>query len=240
LGVLDVQSDQLDAFDQEDVNLLEGFASGIAVAMRNANLFRSEQWRRRVADNFQEIASLLSTNLELSVVLDDILTKLEKTLPCDASAIWLLEDPDNVLSEQRPLQLAAVHGASRQRIVESRLESQSVRDWLDRAIDTSVPIIRSPGDPYGPLGAACGYSANYSSIAAPLKAGDQVVGLLTLAHHAEGRYGSESTAITSTFATYSGSGHSKYEVVCKGTGRCLVVHCTASSCRSHTGDQKSG
>lgn len=203
LGVLDVQSDQLDAFDQEDVNLLEGFASGIAVAMRNANLFRSEQWRRRVADNFQEIASLLSTNLELSVVLDDILTKLEKTLPCDASAIWLLEDPDNVLSEQRPLQLAAVHGASRQRIVESRLESQSVRDWLDRAIDTSVPIIRSPGDPYGPLGAACGYPVNYSSIAAPLKAGDQVVGLLTLAHHAEGRYGSESTAITSTFATYA-------------------------------------
>jgi len=91
LGVLDFQSDQLNAFDQEDVNLFEGFASGIALAMRNANLFRSEQWRRRVADSFQDIASLLSTNLQLSQLLDNILNELEKTLPCDSAAIWLLD-----------------------------------------------------------------------------------------------------------------------------------------------------
>lgn len=203
LGVLDLQSDQLNAFDQEDVNLFEGFASGIAVAMRNANLFRSEQWRRRVADSFQNIAGLLSTNLELSKVLDDILTALEKNLPCDSSAIWLIDDPDGDHGEQRPLKLAAVHGTTRQKVTESRVESQAVRDWLDRAVVLSVPVIRTPRDPYGPLGTACGYSSNYSSIAAPLKIGGEVVGLLTLAHHTEGRYGSESTAITSTFATYA-------------------------------------
>lgn len=203
LGVLDIQSDQLNAFDQKDVDLFEGFASGIALAMRNANLFRTEQWRRRVADSFQDIASLLSTNLELSKVLDRILTELEKNLPCDASAIWLMDDTEPVPLDLRTMKLAAVHGTTRQKIVETREESMAIRMWLDRAIDSSGPIIRSPKDPYGPLGAACGYRQNYSSVAAPLIAGDQVVGLLTLAHHNEGRYGTETVAITSTFASYA-------------------------------------
>ncbi len=203
LGVLDIQSDNLNAFDQRDVDLFEGFASGIALAMRNASLFRTEQWRRRVADSFQDIASLLSTNLELSKLLDTILTELEKNLPCDASAIWLRDEREDIDSEQRPLTLAAVHGTNRQKITETREESMAVRDWLDRALDSSGPIIRSPKDPYGPLGAACGYRQNYSSIAAPLKAGDRILGLLTLAHHNEGRYGSETMAITSTFASYA-------------------------------------
>ncbi|MHB8089363.1 MAG: GAF domain-containing SpoIIE family protein phosphatase, partial [Anaerolineaceae bacterium] len=63
--------------------------------------------------------------------------------------------------------------------------------------------IRKPSDPYGPLGAAGGFPSDYSSIAVPLLSGDEVIGVLTLAHHAAGRYGSEASLISSTFASYA-------------------------------------
>jgi sigma-B regulation protein RsbU (phosphoserine phosphatase) len=50
LGVLDVQSDSRDAFGDDDRFLFEALADSVAIAIRNANLYRSEQWRRQVAD----------------------------------------------------------------------------------------------------------------------------------------------------------------------------------------------
>jgi GAF domain-containing protein len=76
LGILDLQSDKVNSFDHEDLDLFEGLASVIAVAMRNANLFRTERWRREVADSFQDVAKLLSDNIELPTVLEKILTSL--------------------------------------------------------------------------------------------------------------------------------------------------------------------
>jgi len=44
---------------------------------------------------------------------------------------------------------------------------------------------------------------DYSSIAAPLRVGDQSVGVLTLAHSTPGRYGHEAQTMTTTFASYA-------------------------------------
>lgn len=203
LGILDFQSDVLNAFNDSDLELFEALGSGIALALRNATLFRTERWRRQVSDSFKDVAGLLSTNLELSSLLDRILTELEKNLPCDAAAIWLLDDISHLSSEQRPLRLAAVHGAARKKVVEARMQSEGARLWLDKALDSDQPVIRQKQDPFEPIGAACGYPAHYSSIAVPLKSGEQVLGILTLAHHSEGRYGSETSDISSTFASYA-------------------------------------
>jgi serine phosphatase RsbU (regulator of sigma subunit) len=70
-------------------------------------------------------------------------------------------------------------------------------------LNSEEPVIRKPEDPIGPTGAARGFSADYSSIAAALRAGDRPLGVLTLSHHAPGRYGHEAQAITSTFANYA-------------------------------------
>ena len=47
LGVLDVQSDQEDAFDETDVLVLRALADTIALAVRNAELYHAERWQRR-------------------------------------------------------------------------------------------------------------------------------------------------------------------------------------------------
>jgi len=203
LGVLDLQSDQVQHFTQSDLKLFESLASGIAQSIRNASLFRTEKWRRRVADSFRDIAGLLNSNLALPDMLDRVLSALETNLPCDASSIWLLDDDVSIPIEERPLHLAAVRGVSRNKVIESTQGSLSVRTFLNIGINNEQYTIRKPEDPYGPLGAARKFKPNYSSLAVPLRSGDEILGVLTLAHRKEGRYGSEAAAIATTLSSYA-------------------------------------
>lgn len=195
VGLLDIQSDRLGAFDEEDLTLFEALADNIAAAIHNADLYRSERWRRQVADSLREVAGLISANVGVEQVLDAILTELERNLPSDISAIWLL-DEDEIF-------LAAAHGCDVDALERARAESPQAAFWLATALLSETPIIRRPEDPIGPAGLAAGYSPSYSSIAAPLRVAGQPVGVLTLAHHTPGRYGHEAQTMTTTFASYA-------------------------------------
>ena len=124
-----------------------------------------------------------------------ILRELERNLPCDVAAIWLLEG-DN-------LYLAQVHGADIMEVDSAAHRWPEAYGFLASALAAEQPIIRKPDDPIGPTGTALGYSADYSSIAAGLRAGDRPLGVLTLSHHTSGRYGHEAQAMTATFANYA-------------------------------------
>ncbi len=195
VGLLDIQSDRPGAFNEDDLPLFETLADNIAAAIHNADLYRSEQWRRQVADSLREVAGLISANVGVEQVLDAVLTELERNLPSDVAAIWLL-DGDEIF-------LAAVHGCDAEALERARQESPRAAAWLAGALLAEVPIIRRPDDPLGPSGIAAGFGPAYSSIAAPLRVANQPVGVLTLAHHTPGRYGHEAQAMTATFASYA-------------------------------------
>ena len=202
LGVLDIQSDHKNAFTSNDVSLVEALASSVAISIRNAMLFASEKWRVQVADSFREVSTLISANLPLEDILDAILTKLETNLPCDVSAIWLLEKPFEGQDENKILRLAAAHGVESQKIINS-LDDLSVRKMIESVLAVEEPNIRKWDDPLGPLGAALEFKDDYSSIAAPLMAGGKPLGILALAHNTSGRYGKEARDMTATFASYA-------------------------------------
>ncbi len=204
LGVLDLQSDRVNSFDIRDIPLLETLGSTIAIAIRNARLYRSEVWRRQVADSIREIAGLVSANVVLEDLLDRILGELDRSLPCEATAIWLIPPNKGYTFDQNPdLILAAVHGANPDQVWQVMRSNPSARNYLLRALDATTPIIRKPEDPIGPLGSALGFPPDYSSIAAPLRAGDEPLGILTLAHPTPGRYGSQAEQISITFANHA-------------------------------------
>jgi len=204
IGVLDIQCQRPNKFDENDRSLFEALAATIATAIRNANLYRSEQWRRRVAESFRDVAYLITTNYPLHQLLDIILEKLEKNLPCDASAIWLIEeDPLRPDQPEGRLALAATRNLDANKVGSMLDHSPEVREMMDRALNSDQPMIRRSDEPLGPLGAALGFDSSYSSIAAPLRTSDAPLGILTLAHSMNGRYGSEAQAITATFANYA-------------------------------------
>lgn len=195
IGVLDLQSNHGNAFSDEDRFILEALADNIAAAIHNAELFRTERWRRQVADSLREVAGLLSADVGVDDVLDSVLRELELNLPCDVSAAWLLDGES--------LYLAHIHGAD---IAEAEAAMQrwpETNQYLVEVLGNSQPMIRKPTDSFEPTGLARGYSADYSSIAVSMRVGDRPLGVLTLSHHTTGRYGHEAQAITTTFANYA-------------------------------------
>jgi signal transduction histidine kinase len=63
LGVLDLQSDRLNAFDEEDVLALQGLADQLAIAIRNADLFEEAREARRLADEANRYKSVFLSNM---------------------------------------------------------------------------------------------------------------------------------------------------------------------------------
>ncbi len=194
-GVLDVQSDQVDAFSQQDLLLFETLADAIAGAIRNADLYRSEQWRRQVGDSLREVAVLLSANASLEQVLEAILTELERNLPSDISAIWLLDEDD--------VYCAAVHGAKAIDLERTRRNVPEAAACLAAALLIRQPVIRKTEDRMGPAAFSAGLDREHSGLSVPLRIGGQAVGVLTLSHHTSGRYGHEAKDMATTFASYA-------------------------------------
>ena len=223
LGVLDIQSDHRNAFGEDDRFLIEALADNIAIAMRNANLYRSERWRRQVAESLREVAGLLSAEADLDRVLNVILEELDRTLPCDVAAIWLLNEDSRQLnlagSEIPGLHLAAIHGANIAGLdlqpglsLEDVLTIYGQKDagnytgkssLMAEAIQAEQAAIRTSTDLFDPLGIALDFPEDYSAVAAPLRVGEQCLGVLTMAHHTTGRYGSEAQGMTTAFASYA-------------------------------------
>jgi GAF domain-containing protein len=206
LGVLDIQSDQTYAFSSEDQQLIETLADNIAIAIRNARLYRSEKWRRQVAESMRDVAGLLSENIDLNNLLMIILEKLQGILPCDIAGIWLLKE--NAQNDTESLDCRSLHLAAYQ--TQADYPSELMRDvelipdsWVNNALKQKEPTIRNLQDPIGPIGKHYDLNKEYSSIAAPLQIGGETLGMLILVHHSSGRYGSESQKITSVFASYA-------------------------------------
>ncbi|MFN8381141.1 MAG: GAF domain-containing protein [Anaerolineales bacterium] len=195
IGLLDIQSDKLNAFTEDDQVMFEAVADTMAAAIRNADLYRSEQWRRQIAESLREVAGLVSDNVGVDEVLETILSELDRNLPIDVSAIWLLQDGE--------LCLSAVHGIDAGQLESVCISNPDATYAMAEALVSDVPLIRRADEPIWPAGLAAGYDGNYSSIAAPLRVGDRPLGVLALAHHTSGRYGHEAQDITTTFASYA-------------------------------------
>ena len=196
VGVLDFQSDELNAFSEDDRLIFEAVADSLASAIRNADLYRSERWRRQVGDSLREVAGLISANVGVEQVLDTILIELERNLPVDVAAIWLVGEGG--------LFLAAVHGGDPVALEDARLNSADASIALATALLSDVPVIRKPNDPLGLAGVALGFDPNYSALSAPLRVGVEPLGVISLAHRTPGRYGHEAQAMVTTFASYAG------------------------------------
>ncbi|MCP4543811.1 MAG: GAF domain-containing protein [Chloroflexi bacterium] len=70
IGVLDVQSDQLYAYDQNDVNLLQSLANQAGVVIENARLFQDARVHAEELTVLNELSQALTTRLSVEEVMD--------------------------------------------------------------------------------------------------------------------------------------------------------------------------
>jgi GAF domain-containing protein/HAMP domain-containing protein len=76
IGVLDVQSDHLNAFDESDLAVLQSLANQAAVAIENARLFEAEQRRAEQFRVISEVGRQLTTIMDI----DDMLHRMAKLI----------------------------------------------------------------------------------------------------------------------------------------------------------------
>ena len=204
LGVLDVQSDQSNAFSSRDMELLGTLASTISIALRNANLYNSEKWRRHVAENLRDIALMLSDDVSVPGLLRSILSKLMEVLPCDVASIWLLkESEDHSEAGEQKLTLYSSRVGDEAYPPLPELSLNPSETWYKAALDEDETVIYTPNAGGDPIAQHYGFGSQYSAVAAPLTTAGKQLGLLVLHHHSKGRYGMETRSICSSFAGYA-------------------------------------
>lgn len=97
IGILTLDSNELNHFSEEDAALVTSFAHYAALALENAQLFEDEQTRRREAETLREIALALTSTLDLNEAIQQILEQLKRVLPYDSAAIQVIKD-DHIIN----------------------------------------------------------------------------------------------------------------------------------------------
>ncbi len=207
LGVLDLQSEQVNAFSEEDIAVFETLSANVAVAVRNASLYRSEIWRTKNSEKFRETAELLSQSISLQDFFNASLDNILELLPGDAGSIWLYppEDFSSEAPDPNHLFLSAVRMPKRDDYPSFKKELAPGEAWFHPKGKLQAAVIRKPGDPGDLIQEALNLPENFSGIATAITMAGQVVGILVLHEGTPGRYGAESEGICATFAGYLGS-----------------------------------
>ncbi len=95
IGVINIASNRVAAFDESDTALLETFAAQIAIAMDNARLYETTRRNLQNLDALRQIDAAISSTLELKQTLGILLQKATAHLAeGDAAAFVALVQPE--------------------------------------------------------------------------------------------------------------------------------------------------
>lgn len=111
VGVLDCQSDEIDFFDTETVDLLTLFATQASIALVNAEIYSKEQKRASQLAAINEIARQATAVLKLEELLVRICRSVEHSLPEYGVAVLTVEQDGTLMHRS--------HGGSKKPLFET-------------------------------------------------------------------------------------------------------------------------
>src|SRR3984885_2748178 len=97
VGVLDCQSDRVNHFDSETIDLLTLFSTQASIALQNARLYSLEQQRARQLQAINSIAQQTTAVLDLEELLDRVCQLIQDAFRVSHVSLLLREDHDLVL-----------------------------------------------------------------------------------------------------------------------------------------------
>lgn len=189
-GALDINADQAAAFSTEDVMTLQTLADQVAIAIRNAQLYRSERERRQLAEALSQASREITSSLDMEEVPGRILDQLAAVVPYERCSILMQEGK-------------MLHAVAR-------------RGFPDDDHDMNVPI--RPGDVYEQVVAQSspiiiddvtndagwkqveGLPLNKSWMGVPLMTKGRVMGMVSLTRPDAGAFLPADATIASAFA----------------------------------------
>jgi GAF domain-containing protein len=92
IGVLNVQSAQLDAFDESDLAVMRALADQAATAIENARLFEAEQRRAEQFRVISEVGRRITSVMSIDSVLQQVAELIHSAFDYDHVGIAMIED----------------------------------------------------------------------------------------------------------------------------------------------------
>jgi diguanylate cyclase (GGDEF)-like protein len=169
VGVLDCQSDRLDHFDPEKIDLLTLFSTQASIALQNARLYSLEQQRTRQLQAINAIAQQTTAVLELEDLLSRVCGLIQDAFQVSHVSLFLREDHDLVLR--------AHHGTLTPRVPEGGRFPASAEPWASILASNSTAM---EGDLCGAPISAKFFAESASRMCIPLVSFGQTLGVLAL------------------------------------------------------------
>jgi len=190
-GVIVVENHNTNAFDTSDITMISAVADQGALAIQNTRLLNSEKERRREAELLRKATNAVSSDLDLNLVLNRILTKLAEVVPYNSACIFLWEG--------KALIAKAAHGLPKpDEVINKHFSSD---DYLFQKVieKKSATIINDLNliDEFKGWG---GTQDTRSWIGIPLMVDQEIIGILTLDHNKPNRYTQETVELSVIFA----------------------------------------
>jgi diguanylate cyclase (GGDEF)-like protein len=168
VGVLDCQSDNLDHFDSETIDLLTLFSTQASIALQNARLYSLEQQRARQLQAINAIAQQTTAVLELEDLLGRVCQLIQDAFRVSHVSLFLREDHDLVLR--------AHHGTLTPCIPEGGRFAATTEPWASILADSCTSIeVDFCSKPAGRF-----FAETASRMCIPLVSFGQTLGVLAL------------------------------------------------------------
>jgi two-component system, cell cycle response regulator len=175
VGVLDLQSDHLDHFDKETIDLLTLFAAQASLGIQNAKLYSLVQRRAAQLEAINALAKQTTVELDIKDLLDRFCNQLPKSFPVDSVAVFLRD-------EERQLTLQACNKALGADLDSDQLQERlkacpmvldAIESVVSHAIECETPCIRNA----------------HAEVCLPLVSFGSNIGILVCASHTHSRFG---------------------------------------------------
>ncbi|MGA2252199.1 SpoIIE family protein phosphatase [Terracidiphilus sp.] len=190
IGVMDIESEQLNYFRDEHLHLLTLTASRIAQAIENARLYTRASRQAQQLTVLNEIAAELTSILDIDPLFERIGQLLRRLIDYQMFTIMLLDDTGETLITRYAWRFGYSHAPKRRIPITSGLVGASVREW--RVVN--VPDVRK--DPrYVEMN-----SETRSEMIVPLFHKGRIIGVLDLEHTRTGFFNEEHERVLTTLA----------------------------------------
>ncbi len=179
IGIINLISDQANAFQEDMVKTLQAFAAPAAVAIQNARLYENEQQNRKIAEILSAASVALAQTLDTQMVMETILDYVQFVMPLDVAFVVMSEGDERY--SIRAVRTGDDDTALRDSLQDQTIDMLSepiVRSYFTKHESTFIPDSRelSPWNP--PLELA---SMN-CWLGIPLESMGKVLGIVVIAH----------------------------------------------------------
>jgi PAS domain S-box-containing protein len=229
VGVVTLVHPQAGHFTEEDMTLLQAIADQASIAVENARLFRAEQEERSFASTLQEVARIMNSALEPSLVFPGVLEQLERVIDYDSASIFI--------EENGRLTLVAAKGFKDNRKLIGATLPPDPKLFTRQVLDSRTPMLLAnvqehPG--WAHHADLPGSDSVQGWIGAPLVLRDQAVGVLSVDSRRANAFTPKDLQVVSAFADHAAAAVANAQLFDASQRQLVATQALAEAARAVT------